>query len=75
MIKEAIMEFEVFSAKNVNDAITEACTKFGVPSSQLDYEVVEEGSSGFLGLGSKSAKIKAREKEETKKQPFLQTKP
>ena len=58
------MEFEVFSAKNVNDAITEACTKFGVPSSQLDYEVVEEGSSGFLGFAAKDAMIKARVKSE-----------
>ena len=58
------MEFEVFSAKNVNDAITEACTKFGVPSSQLEYEVVEEGSSGFLGFAAKDAMIKARVKSE-----------
>ncbi len=58
------MEFEVFSAKNVNDAITEACTKFGVPYSQLEYEVVEEGSSGFLGFAAKDAMIKARVKSE-----------
>ena len=53
-----------FSAKTVNDAITEACTHFTVASDRLDYEVLEEGSSGFLGLGSKAAKIKARVKEE-----------
>ena len=52
------MDFETFTAKNVNDAITEACTKFSVPSDQLEYEVVEEGSSGFLGIGSKDAIIK-----------------
>ena len=47
------------SAKTVSDAITEACRKFGVTSDKLDYEVVEEGSSGFLGIGSKPAVIKA----------------
>ena len=56
------MEFENFSAKNVNDAITEACTKLGVPSDQLEYEVIEEGSSGFLGFAAKNPVIKARVK-------------
>ncbi len=54
------MEFTEFSAKTVNDAITEACQKFLITSDKLDYLVVEEGSSGFLGIGSKPAKIKAR---------------
>ena len=58
------MEFMEFTAKTVNDAITEACEKLTVPSSRLEYEVVEEGSSGFLGIGAKPAKIKARIKEE-----------
>lgn len=58
------MEYSEFSAKTVNEAITEACTKLGVASDRLDIEVVEEGSSGFLGIGSKPAVIKARIKEE-----------
>ena len=56
------MDFIEFSAKTVNDAITEACQKFVVTSDKLEYEVVEEGSSGFLGIGSKPAIIKARVK-------------
>ena len=56
------MEFVEFSAKTVNDAIIEACQKFTVVSDKLEYEVVEEGSSGFLGIGSKPAVIKARVK-------------
>ena len=56
------MDFIEFSAKTVNDAITEACQKFIVTSDKLEYEVVEEGSSGFLGIGSKPAVIKARVK-------------
>ncbi len=56
------MEYIDFTAKTVNDAITEACQKFVVTSDKLDYVVVEEGSSGFLGIGSKPALIKARVK-------------
>lgn len=47
------------SAKTVNDAIIEACQKFGVSSDRLGHEVVEEGSNGFLGIGAKPAIIKA----------------
>ena len=56
------MEYIEISAKTVNDAITEACQKFVVTSDKLDYVVVDEGSSGFLGIGSKPAIIKARVK-------------
>lgn len=54
------MEYMEFSAKTVSDAITEACQKLEVTSDRLDVEVVEEGSAGFLGIGSKMALIKAR---------------
>ena len=60
------MEFIEITAKTVNDAITEACQKLSIPSSKLEYEVLEEGSTGFLGIGAKAAKIKARVKEEEK---------
>ena len=53
------MEYIEVSAKSVNEAITEACRKLGVTSDRLDYEVIEEGSNGFLGIGSKPAVIKA----------------
>ena len=56
------MEYIEISAKTVNDAITEACQKFTVTSDKLDYVVVEEGSTGFLGIGAKPAIIKARVK-------------
>lgn len=58
------MEYMEFSAKTVQDAITEACTHFVVTSSSLEYEVIDEGSTGFLGIGSKPAVIKARAKSE-----------
>ena len=60
------MEFVEFSAKTVNDAVIEACQKLMVASDKLEYEVVDEGSSGFLGIGSKPAVIKARVKSSIK---------
>lgn len=59
------MDYIEISAKTVNDAIIMACQKFIVTSDKLDYVVVEEGSSGFLGIGSKPAVIKARVKEKS----------
>ena len=56
------MDYRKFNAKTVDDAITEACKAFSVTSEKLDYEVVEEGSNGFLGIGSKDAVIKAKVK-------------
>lgn len=56
------MEYIEISAKTVSDAITEACQKLGVTSDKLDYQVVEEGSNGFFGIGSKPAIIKAAKK-------------
>lgn len=58
------MEYIEISAKTVSEAITEACQKFGVTSDRLDYQVIEEGSNGFLGIGSKPAVIKAAVKTE-----------
>ena len=56
------MEFIEISAKNVDDAITQATVQLGITSDQLEYEVLDKGSTGFLGIGSKNAVIKARKK-------------
>jgi len=58
------MEYMEFKGKTKNDAITEACRRFSVPSEKLDYEVIDEGKTGFLGMGSRPALIKARVREE-----------
>jgi spoIIIJ-associated protein len=52
------MEFFEFSAKTIDEALTEASVKLGIPSNELEYEVIEKGSAGFLGIGSKNAVIK-----------------
>ena len=58
------MDYKEYTGKTVNDLITDACQDLGVTSDRLDYVVVDEGSSGFLGLGAKNAVIKARIKSE-----------
>ena len=56
------MDFIEFSAKTIEDALTEASISLGIPSNELEYEVIEKGSTGFLGIGSKNAVIKVRKK-------------
>lgn len=60
------MEYITVSAKTLDDAITEALIQLGVTSDRLEYEVIEKGSAGFLGIGMKQAVIKARRKKEEK---------
>lgn len=69
------MEYREFSAKNLDDAITEACETLMVTSDRLDYEVISKGSSGFLGIASKPVVIKARIKEETKETVEVKAEP
>ena len=56
------MDFIEVTAKTVDDAITEGLIKLGTTSDKVEYEVIEKGSSGFLGIGSKPAVIKIRKK-------------
>lgn len=54
------MEYREFSGKTLEDAVTEAKISLEATSENLEYEVIEKGSTGFLGIGSKPAKIRAR---------------
>lgn len=65
-------EYMQFSAKTKNEAITKACIELGVSSDQLDIQVISEGSSGFFGIGSKPAIIKARKVEERSEEKELE---
>lgn len=60
------MDFKEFKAKTVDDAITDALVEFETTSENLEFEIIEEGSSGVLGLFAKDAVIRARKKEEPK---------
>lgn len=54
------MEYIEVTGKSVDEAITNACLKLETSSDNIEYEVIEKGSTGLLGLFTKPAKIKAR---------------
>lgn len=56
------MDFITVTAKTVQDAILEASLQLETFRDNIEYEVIEEGSSGFFGIGGKKAVIKARKK-------------
>lgn len=58
------MEYFEYSGKTVEDALTQASVQLGVTSDQIEYEVIEKGSNGILGFGSKEALIRVKKKEE-----------
>lgn len=56
------MEYIEVTAKTVQDAILEASLRLETFRDNIEYEVIEEGTSGFLGFGGKKAVIRARRK-------------
>ncbi len=59
------MEYREFTGKTVEDAVVEAAVQLGTTSDRMEYEILEKGSNGFLGIGSRQAKIRARKILET----------
>lgn len=57
------MEMITVTARTVDEAVTKALIELETTSDKLEYEVVDKGSAGFLGIGSKPAAIRARKKE------------
>ena len=58
------MDYIEVSGKNVDEALTNALIKLETTSDKVEYEVIEKGSAGFLGMGRKLALIKVRKKED-----------
>lgn len=56
------MDFIEISARTVDDAITQAMIQLETTSDKLEYEVIEKGTTGFLGFARKDAVIRARKK-------------
>jgi len=56
------VDFIKISAKNLDEAITQALIRLEITSDQLEYEVIDKGSSGILGIGSRPAVIQAKRK-------------
>lgn len=45
------------TGKTINEAIDNACAKLGVGLLDVEYKVIDEPTKGFLGIGSKPAKV------------------
>ena len=56
-------EFIRFEGKTIEDAMKEAEAKLSCGNDEMEVNIIEEGSKGFLGIGSKPAIIEARKKE------------
>jgi spoIIIJ-associated protein len=66
------------TAKTVEDAITEASIQLGTSRDNIEYTVLEKGTSGFFGIGGKKAVIEAKKKitdEDIMKEVFGEEKP
>lgn len=56
------MTFREFTGKNVEEAIRSAMKEFGADLSDLDIEILSQGSRGILGVGGEEARILAAPK-------------
>jgi spoIIIJ-associated protein len=46
-----------FYASTIDDAVEKAALELGLPSAEVSYRVLDEGNSGFLGIGARDARI------------------
>lgn len=56
------MDWKEISGKTVDEAITAAMLELGTAIENIEYEVIEKETSGFLGIFGKPARIRARVK-------------
>ena len=70
------------NADNIDEALADAAVQLDTKTGNLEYEVVEKGSTGFLGLGKKPWKLRVYQNPNTiartkksvdgwKRSPFL----
>ena len=52
----------LYTGKTVEDAITNGCMALELAMDSIEYEVIDKGSTGLLGIGSKPAKVQIWEK-------------
>jgi spoIIIJ-associated protein len=46
-----------FYAASVDEAVGRAAADLGLPADEISYSVLDEGTSGFLGIGARDARI------------------
>lgn len=54
------MEWIETRGKTIEEAVARAATELGIDERELEYTVVQEPRSGFLGIGATEAQIRAR---------------
>ncbi len=59
-------------ALSVEEAVTKGLSQLGLPEEAVEIEVLDTGSKGFLGLGTRQARVRLRIKEFTRE---VQAKP
>jgi spoIIIJ-associated protein len=57
------MKFVETDGRNLEEAVQKACELLQTSREDLDVEILENGSSGFLGIGARKARIRAALKE------------
>ncbi len=57
------MKFVEKSGKSVEEALRLALIELEATREQVEYEVLEEGSKGFLGIGAKETRIRVSKKD------------
>lgn len=57
------MDWREFTAKTVDEALTNAMLELNTTIDNLEYEIIEKETSGFLGIFGKPGKIRVRIKE------------
>lgn len=61
-------EAKEFEGKSVDAAIDDACAHFGQERDSLEIEILDGGSSGIFGLGSRKARVRVHPRQQNPSQ-------
>ena len=69
------MAVKRFTGRTESDAVMNAAMELGIPSTEIQYAVIDKGSNGFLGLFKKPVIIELSETADKKPEPVEEEKP
>jgi spoIIIJ-associated protein len=64
-----------FYAATLDEAVKKAAYELGLPGQEISYRVLDEGNSGFLGIGARDARILVETKETPSQVPVEEDEP